>query len=224
MPYITIVAGTVITAAWGNANVRDQVITPYASEAARDSGAGSIAAPVDGMISTVIGNAHGLAITGYNASAPGGAAWQMATDRTVHVALRTSGDIKTGATNAVNAYTTAAITIKGSTAYRIMADVKLSSGAAANAKFLMNIVRVSTGLAIWTGPQLEQQAVGDGVSFTPDFVWVSGAADTSIQFIIVVNCAGGVAYDIEADSARPFYFEVRECPFLPGAIVEPPAV
>lgn len=221
MPYITNVAGTVITASWGNESVRDQVVTPFALESTRNS---TITVPVDGMVSTITGNAHGLAITGYNSSAPGGAAWQMATDRTVHVALRTSGDIKAGATGAIDAYTTAAITIKSSTAYRIMADVKLSSGAAANAKFLMNIVRVSTGLAVWTGPQLEQQALGDGVSYTPDFIWISGAADTSIQFKIVVNCVGGTAYDIEADSARPFYFEVRECPFLSGAIVVPPTV
>jgi hypothetical protein len=46
VPYTTVVAGTTITAAWGNANVRDQVVTPFASAAARDS---AITSPVDGM-------------------------------------------------------------------------------------------------------------------------------------------------------------------------------
>jgi hypothetical protein len=46
--YTTVVAGTTITAAWGNANVRDQVVTPFASSAARAS---AITAPVEGMVS-----------------------------------------------------------------------------------------------------------------------------------------------------------------------------
>lgn len=48
MPYTTVVAGTTITAAWGNANVRDQVITPFATTAARTS---AITAPIAGMVS-----------------------------------------------------------------------------------------------------------------------------------------------------------------------------
>lgn len=49
MPYSTNVSGTTITAAWGNANVRDQVVTPFASAAARTS---AITSPIQGMIST----------------------------------------------------------------------------------------------------------------------------------------------------------------------------
>ena len=48
MPYTTNVAGTTITAAWGNANVRDQVVTPFASAGARTS---AITSPVAGMLS-----------------------------------------------------------------------------------------------------------------------------------------------------------------------------
>lgn len=47
MPYTTLVAGTTITAAWGNANVRDQTISPHASAAARSS---AISSPVEGMV------------------------------------------------------------------------------------------------------------------------------------------------------------------------------
>jgi len=46
MPRTTLVAGTTITASWANANVRDQVITPFASAAARDS---SITSPIEGQ-------------------------------------------------------------------------------------------------------------------------------------------------------------------------------
>lgn len=48
MAYTTVVAGTTITAAWGNANVRDQTVTPFASSAARAS---AIVSPVEGMVS-----------------------------------------------------------------------------------------------------------------------------------------------------------------------------
>lgn len=50
MAYTTIVAGTTITAAWANANLRDQVVTPFADSAARAS---AITAPIDGMVSTL---------------------------------------------------------------------------------------------------------------------------------------------------------------------------
>lgn len=46
MPYTTVVAGTTITASWANANVRDQVITPFASASTRDS---AITSPIEGM-------------------------------------------------------------------------------------------------------------------------------------------------------------------------------
>lgn len=47
MPYTTVVAGTTATAAWANANVRDQVVTPFANAAARDS---AITSPIEGML------------------------------------------------------------------------------------------------------------------------------------------------------------------------------
>jgi hypothetical protein len=49
VPYTTNVAGTTITAAWGNANVRDQVVTPFATAAARTS---AVSSPPSGMVST----------------------------------------------------------------------------------------------------------------------------------------------------------------------------
>jgi len=46
VPYTTVVAGTVITASWGNM-VRDQLVTPFADAATR---AAAIIAPVEGMV------------------------------------------------------------------------------------------------------------------------------------------------------------------------------
>jgi hypothetical protein len=45
--YVTVTAGTTITAAWANSNVRDQVVSQFATAAARDS---AITAPVEGMV------------------------------------------------------------------------------------------------------------------------------------------------------------------------------
>jgi hypothetical protein len=47
MPYTTVVAGTVITASWGNM-VRDQLVTPFADAATRTA---QVTAPVEGMLS-----------------------------------------------------------------------------------------------------------------------------------------------------------------------------
>lgn len=47
MPFTTVVAGTVITASWGNLNVRNQVVTPFATAAARTAAVGALA--VEGM-------------------------------------------------------------------------------------------------------------------------------------------------------------------------------
>lgn len=47
MPYTTNVAGTTITAAWANANVRDQVVTPFSTASARTS---AITSPTEGMV------------------------------------------------------------------------------------------------------------------------------------------------------------------------------
>lgn len=50
MPYTTAVPGTTITSAYANANIRDQVVTPFASASARTS---AIVSPVDGMLSSL---------------------------------------------------------------------------------------------------------------------------------------------------------------------------
>jgi hypothetical protein len=47
MPYSTIVAGTTVSAAVANTNWRDQVVSQFATSAARDS---AITAPVEGMV------------------------------------------------------------------------------------------------------------------------------------------------------------------------------
>lgn len=49
MSYTTLVPNTTITSSWANANVRDQVVTPFATAAARAS---AVSSPPSGMVST----------------------------------------------------------------------------------------------------------------------------------------------------------------------------
>lgn len=80
MSYTTLVSGTTITAAWANANVRDQVITPFASAAARTS---AITAPIEGMVSY---QNDTNALYYYD-----GAAWQLVNPTAVGASDATSG-------------------------------------------------------------------------------------------------------------------------------------
>lgn len=61
MPYTTIVSGTTITTSWANANVRDQVITPFASNVAR---AAAVTSPVTGQHVYITGTNRLEAMTG----------------------------------------------------------------------------------------------------------------------------------------------------------------
>lgn len=66
MPYTTLVAGTTITSAWANANVRDQNVTPFATAAARTS---AVTSPVQGMLSYRNDLGSGGGFEHYNGSA-----------------------------------------------------------------------------------------------------------------------------------------------------------
>lgn len=70
MPYTTILAGTWATASWANSNVRDQVVTPFTTSAARDA---AITSPVEGMLAYLTAPSTGeYTSTGQNTFAPTG--------------------------------------------------------------------------------------------------------------------------------------------------------
>jgi len=60
MPFTTLVAGSVITASWANTDVRNQVVTPFASAATRTA---AIPAPITGMLTH---RADGPVFEGYD--------------------------------------------------------------------------------------------------------------------------------------------------------------
>ncbi len=94
MPYTTIVSGTTITTAWANANVRDQVITPFADNSARAS---AISSPVTGQHVYITGTNRLEAYTGSLFVPIAGAMPRCHAYRS-----SAQGGITTGATHVVN--------------------------------------------------------------------------------------------------------------------------
>lgn len=93
MPYTTIVAGTYATAAWANANVRDQTIVNFASTTARDA---SITSPVEGMVCYIGSNDSSEGLYTYNGTSwrkgPGwNAPWGLLTKTSFATTSVTSG-------------------------------------------------------------------------------------------------------------------------------------
>jgi len=109
MPYTTIVAGTYATAAWANANVRDQVITTFATTTARDA---AITAPVEGMVAYIGSNDSSEGLYTYNGSTwrkgPGwNAPWGFMASATSSATFTTSGTteltiVQTGSFTAIS--------------------------------------------------------------------------------------------------------------------------
>jgi hypothetical protein len=74
MAYTTIVSGTNITSSWANASVRDQVVSPFGSTAAR---AAAITGPLAGMVSTLTTNAATEGVEVYNSAGQWRLPWNM---------------------------------------------------------------------------------------------------------------------------------------------------
>jgi len=74
MPYTTINSGDYITSDWANTDVRDQVVTPFASGASRTS---AITTPVTGMVSTLTTNTATEGIYEYTSAGTWRAPWNL---------------------------------------------------------------------------------------------------------------------------------------------------
>lgn len=132
MPYTTVVAGTTITAAWGNANVRDQVVTPFASAAARTS---AILSPVSGMLTarTDVG-----IMEAYD-----GSAWQQVGYYPSLLYVRRSADHAGRTNNTIAADDVLVLTVAANAIYEITSEIFYTAGGAA----------ATNGLKVgWSGP------------------------------------------------------------------------
>ena len=107
MPYTTVVAGTTITAAWSNANNRDQVITPFASASARDS---AITSPIEGM--------HAYLADTDKLMAYNGAAWVPAVSNIVARQTLT-GNSSTFTTDATSDFALSGVVVRAERLYKV---------------------------------------------------------------------------------------------------------
>lgn len=96
MAYSTIVTGTTISSSWANADVRDQVIVPFASTAARSS---AITSPVTGQCSTLTTNLATEGLYLYNSAGewrgPWNLSWGLMVRSSTTTAVSTSGTTET---------------------------------------------------------------------------------------------------------------------------------
>ena len=213
MPYTTSVAGSVITASWANTNVRDQVVTPFASSAARTS---SITAPVEGML-TVLTDSERVDI--YNGSswsalvAPAYGAltsWTPAVVQSGSVASTNSRSVyqrvgrvihawfyvtMTGTGTADNVITVSLPVTAASTAGAVRFGQLRDNSAASNATFVAKLASTTT-------VQLATTAVSNSTTGDPDadaYLGLSGsgfaAALTTDDWIM-----GHLCFDAAADA------------------------
>lgn len=141
MPYTTIVAGTSITASWANASVRDQVVTPFASTAARTS---AVSSPVEGMLSAITGDDRLEAYTGsawdrtawYSSSGRTGGTWTRSATQSINNASLTaiSWDTESSDSDGFCTPTSSTITIPASLGglYAVTCNVSRAANNASN--------------------------------------------------------------------------------------------
>jgi hypothetical protein len=185
MPYTTVVAGQVITAAWANANIRDQVITPFASAATR---AAAITAPVTGMCSYI--TATGI-FDGYN-----GSVWAAASGQIIARGSRITSSAAVTAETAVLRVPVGTLT--SGHAYRISTCALSFYSTAANdtvcgrIRYTTDGSAPTTASAIMPGTIVQTRLVGAGIDEHRilSTEYVAGAGVNLTLLLTVARSAG----------------------------------
>lgn len=121
MAYTTIVTGTTVTSSWANASVRDQVVSPFASSAARTS---AITVPVNGMISTQSSADTANGIYHYN-----GTSWRQPWNMPWgYIGTATAGSYTYNTGSGASA--AMAVTLVNNRKYRIDVTISVNTGTA----------------------------------------------------------------------------------------------
>lgn len=140
MPYTTVTSGTTITAAWANANVRDQVVTPFAGTSARSS---AITSPLEGMATydTTNNNFEIYTTTTTGWRAP----WNLPWGRIAHATSATAmGSTSVGTTDTdITGITTGSITTVANRYYKITGTCTFDT-ASNNCDVFLKILQAST--------------------------------------------------------------------------------
>ena len=201
MSYTTVVAGTAITASWSNANVRDQVVTPFASAAARTS---AIAAPVECMVT---GRTDDDLYEGYN-----GTAWVPVSPHTMgSVATRITDASATTTESLVHSVTFTAVA--GRLYLHVFNGVWASSAASDNCTFR---VRYAAGASVANTDTLARGATFTStnanyqipLSFESPIAGI--AAGQATVGIFILRTFGSGTLSVKASATEPAYSYVQD--------------
>jgi len=182
MPYTTINSGDYITSDWANTNVRDQVVTPFASTAARTS---AITVPVAGMVTTITSNAVNEGLYHYTSANTWRQPWNMPWGNVAISATPAAFTFTTTQGNS-STFTFSAINRRN---YLFSVTAELNNGTAINAVSTL-FVENSAGtdlknpLIRWT-----PRTASDQVSSTGQFIYTSTATGTQTWQLSAVNAS-----------------------------------
>ena len=182
MPYTTINSGDYITSDWANTNVRDQVVTPFASTAARTS---AITVPVAGMVSTLTTNTATEGVYQYTSAGTWRLPWNMPWG---NVAISATPAAFTFTTTQFNSstFTWTAVNRRN---YLFSVTAELNNGTAINAVSTLWVENsagtdIKNPLIRWT-----PRAASDQISSTGQFIYTSTASGTQTWQLSAVNAS-----------------------------------
>jgi len=182
MPYTTINSGDYITSDWANTNVRDQVVTPFASTAARTS---EITVPVAGMVSTLTTNTATEGVYQYTSASTWRLPWNMPWGNVAISATPAAFTFTTTQGNS-STFTFSAINRRN---YLFSVTAELNNGTAINAVSTLWVENsagtdLKNPLIRWT-----PRTASDQVSSTGQFIYTSTATGTQTWQLSAVNAS-----------------------------------
>jgi len=158
MPYTTVTSGDYITSAWANANVRDQVVTPFSTSGNRTT---AITSPVAGMLSTLTTNTSTEGVYEYLSSNQWRAPWNLPWGVIALDTMTTNQSTTSTSFADVTGFVTASFTPVARRYYRI--SVSFLAFALANPAISVNEFQVvsTASSAVVLGPISQQLATTD---------------------------------------------------------------
>lgn len=193
MPYSTITAGTTITASWANSNVRDQVITPFASAGARDS---AIPSPIEGQHVYLTDTDKTMV---YN-----GAAWVPAVSGSMVRQILTSGSAVYSASGATD-FTISNVVVRAERLYRVhfhsAFQVLVGGTTRYTVQLFVDGVDTDRLADVSTATSLDSQ-------FDSAILWLPTSGTKVIEARVVkVAGTGSISFPATATATRQFYVE-----------------
>lgn len=205
MPYTTNVPSTTITAAWGNSNVRDQVVTAFASAAARTS---AVTSPVEGMVSYL---ADSKRVEMYNGTAwvrvapkgrVGGTRYNAGT--TVIIAGAGIGPAET-----LTGMTTPALALEANRSFLIRVRIRVLCGTA-NAGTTMRVR--DTNVSGTVRATFEDVIASTTATHAREFtgIYETGAIDETKTWVVTGQQGSGTANYYAGDAGNAVYIDALD--------------